>query len=213
MRGEASVWSWLVASAQPAGGGFRVTAPWPAMLVLPAKLHQGHPDWVTAACPVPRDSGGRRPGRGLAMDTSRDIRAAVYEELRVDPLIDTDDIEVKVLNGDVLLNGTVPSQAQCSEAAVAARRVGGVTAVHNLLDVAMPSQDYGDDAALGQLANRALAANVAVPAGVQASAREGSVVLTGMVSSSSQRVAAENAVAGCAGVLSISNDIVVESGP
>jgi osmotically-inducible protein OsmY len=147
------------------------------------------------------------------MDTSSDIRAAVYEELRVDPLIDTDDIEVELLNGDVLLNGTVPTQAQCSEAAVAAHRVGGVTAVHNLLGVALPSQDYGDDAALAQLANEALAANVAVPKGIQASAHEGNLVLTGTVSSSSQRVAAENAAAGCAGVLSIVNEIVVESGP
>lgn len=146
------------------------------------------------------------------MAASRDIRAAVYEELRVDPLIDTDDIEVEVLGGDVSLNGTVPSQAQCSEAAVAARRVGGVTAVHNLLDVALPSQYYGDDAALARLANQALAADAAVPEGVQASAREGNVIVTGMVSSSSQRVAAENAAAGTGGVLSVINEIVVKSG-
>jgi osmotically-inducible protein OsmY len=147
------------------------------------------------------------------MDASRDIRAAVCEELRVDPLIDTDDIEVEVLGGDVSLNGTVPSQAQCSEAAVAAHRVGGVTAVHNLLDVALPSQYYGDDAALAQLANQALAANAAVPEGIQASAREGNIILTGMVSSSSQRVAAENAAAGTGGVLSVINEIVVKSRP
>jgi osmotically-inducible protein OsmY len=147
------------------------------------------------------------------MDASKDVRAAVYEELSADPLIDTDDIEVEVLNGAVSLNGTVPSQAQCSEAAVAARRVLGVTAVHNLLDVALPSDDYGDDSALAQLANQALAANVSVPEGIQASAHEGSLLLTGTVSSSAQRVAAENAAAGCAGVLSITNEIVVENSP
>lgn len=145
------------------------------------------------------------------MDASRDIRAAVWEELRIDPLVDTDDIEVKVLDGAVLLNGTVPSQAQSSEATVAARRAGGVTVVHNLLAVALPSQDYGDDAALAQLANDALAANVTVPEGIQASAHEGSVVLTGTVRSPSQRVAAENAVNGCAGVVSIINEMVVAS--
>jgi osmotically-inducible protein OsmY len=146
------------------------------------------------------------------MGASREIRAAVSEELRVDPLIDTDDIEVKVFDGDVSLNGTVPSQAQRSEAAVAARRAGGVTTVHNLLDVALPSQDWGDDTALAQLVNQALAADAAVPEGIRAGAREGNVVLTGMVSSSSQRVAAENAAAGCGGVLSVINKIVVESG-
>ena len=133
------------------------------------------------------------------MDASTDIRTAVYGALVDDPLIDTDDIEVQVLNGDVLLNGTVPSQAQSSEATAAARRVVGVTAVHNLLGVALPSDDYGDDAALAQLASDALAANAGVPDGIEASAREGNLSLTGTVSSSAQRAAAEDAVAGCAG--------------
>lgn len=148
------------------------------------------------------------------MATSSDIRAAVYEELRVDPLIDTDDIQVEVLNGDVLLNGTVPTQAQSSEATVAARRAGGVTAVHNLLGLALPVEDYGDDAALAQLVSDAIAATVVGPEGIRVSAHQGNVVLTGIVSSSPQRVAAENAVAGCAGVVSISNEILVEiTGP
>ncbi len=144
------------------------------------------------------------------MAKSSDIGAAVYEELRVDPLVDTDDIEVRVLNGDVLLNGTVPSQAQSLEATVAARRVGGVTAVHNLLGVALPVEDYGDDAALAQLVSDALAATVAGSEGIRVSAYRGNVVLSGIVSSSAQRVDAENAVAGCAGVVSISNEILVE---
>jgi osmotically-inducible protein OsmY len=82
--------------------------------------------------------------------------------------------------------------------------------VDNLLGVALPSRDYGDDAALAQLANAALAANRAVPDGVQATAREGDVFLTGTVSVSAQRVAAEDAVADVAGVLSITNQIEVQ---
>jgi osmotically-inducible protein OsmY len=146
------------------------------------------------------------------MGAPRDIRAAVSEELRVDPLIDTDDIEVRVFDGDVSLNGTVPSRAQRSEAAAAARRVAGETAVHNLLDVALSSEDWGDDAALAQLVNQALGADAAVPDGIRASARDGNVVLTGLVSSAAQRVAAEDAAAGCGGVLSVINTIVVKGG-
>jgi len=52
----------------------------------------------------------------------RDIRAAVYEELVTDPRIDADGIVVDIFGGDITLNGTVPSQAQRSEAA---RRRGG----------------------------------------------------------------------------------------
>jgi BON domain len=100
----------------------------------------------------------------------RDIRAAVYLELDNDPLIDADDIEVEVVDGEVSLNGTVPSQDQVAAAAAAARRVAGVTGVDNLLGVALPSRDYGDDAALAQLANDALASDRAVPNGVRATA-------------------------------------------
>ena len=138
------------------------------------------------------------------------IRAAVHTELVTDPLIDADDIVVEVFDGAVSLNGTVPSQAQCSQAAAVARRVDGVTGVDNLLAVALPVGDFGDDAALAQLANQALATNRAVPAGVKATAREGSIFLTGTVSHTVQRVAAEDTVAGVAGVLSITNEIEVQ---
>ena len=111
-------------------------------------------------------------------------------ELATDPL-DADDIVVNVVNGAVSLNGTVPSQAQSAAATAAAHRVDGVTGVDNLLAVALPSGDYGDDAALAQLANQALAADPAVPDGVQATAREGSIFLTGTVSHNVQRAAAE----------------------
>jgi osmotically-inducible protein OsmY len=142
----------------------------------------------------------------------RDIRAAVYEELDADPLIDADNIEVEVVNGEVSLTGTVSDQNQRSEAAAAVQRVAGVNVVHNLLSVAVPSPDYGGDAVLARLVNDALAADHAVPEGVRATAREGDVTLTGAVSHSGQRVAAEDAAAGVAGVLSITNQIEVQDG-
>jgi osmotically-inducible protein OsmY len=138
----------------------------------------------------------------------RDIRAAVHEALVTDPRIDADDIVVDIFDGDVTLNGTVPSQAQRSEAA--ARRVAGAITVQNLLAVALPSNDYGDDTALAQLVNEALGANRAVPDGVRATCREGAVFLTGIVSLSAQRAAAEAAAAGVAGVFSITNQIEVQ---
>ena len=141
-----------------------------------------------------------------------DIRAAVQKELATDPRIDGDDIVVVVFNGEVSLDGTVPSQTQCSEAVAAAQRVTGVTAVHNLLAIALPSRDYGDDTALAQLVTEALAANRAVPDGVRATAREGDIFLTGTVSYSAQRAAAEDAVADVGGVLSITNQIEVQGG-
>ena len=46
------------------------------------------------------------------MTQTKDIRDAVENELGYDPLIDDSGITVKNINGDVALNGTVPSYPQ-----------------------------------------------------------------------------------------------------
>ncbi len=142
---------------------------------------------------------------------TKDIRDAVQKELDFDPLVDATGISVKNMNGDVALNGTVPSYPQYRQAAAAAKRVQGVTSVHNHLMVRLPAADYRDDAMLTTAANNALAQNVTVPADVEASASDGDVWLTGMVSYGFQRDAAEQAVAGLTGVRNIVNDIEIFS--
>jgi BON domain len=54
------------------------------------------------------------------MGKTKDVRDAVEAELAFDPLVDATGITVKNLNGDVALNGTVPSYPQYLEAAAAA---------------------------------------------------------------------------------------------
>src|SRR6266508_653920 len=105
------------------------------------------------------------------MGKNKDIREAVEAELGFDPLVDATDITVRNMNGDVALNGTVPSYPQYLEAAAAAQRVDGVKNVHNHLEVVLPPDDYRDDAMLTTAANNALTMNVTVPAAVEASAR------------------------------------------
>jgi len=143
------------------------------------------------------------------MGTDTNIEAAVQRELDRDPGVDAHDIVVEVMNGAVSLTGTVPSQAQSAEATAAAQRVTGVTRVDTLLAVALPADDYGDDTALARFANQALAATADVPDTVKASAQQGNVYLTGTVTRGSQRDAAQDAVAGVAGIRSITNKIDV----
>lgn len=143
------------------------------------------------------------------MSTDRNMAAAVQKELVSDPLLDAKDIVVEVTGGVVSLTGTVPSQAQRTEATAAARRVAGVTTVDAMLAVALPADDYGDDAVLTRLANQALAANAAVPDSVKATVSNGNLFLTGTVSRDGQRDAAQDAAASVAGVLSITNEIDV----
>ncbi len=140
------------------------------------------------------------------MGKTQDIREAVEAELAFDPLVDPADITVRNMNGDVAVDGTVPSYPQYLEAAAAAQRVGGVANVHNHLEVVLPPGDYRDDALLTTAANDALAANVTVPDGVEATANDGNLMLTGTVAYGSQRAAAELAVAGLTGVRNVKNE-------
>ena len=145
------------------------------------------------------------------MSQTKDIRDAVENELGYDPLIDDSDISEKNINGDVALNGTVPSYPQYLEAAAAARRVAGVKKVQNHLEVVLPAGDYRDDATLTTTANNALTLNIAVPDGVEATANNGNLTLTGTVSSGSERAAAEQAVTYLTGVRNVKDDIYIST--
>jgi osmotically-inducible protein OsmY len=147
------------------------------------------------------------------MGKTTDIRKAVEAELKFDPLVDDADIHAVNMNGDVALNGTVPSYPQYLEAAAAAQRVSGVKNVFNHLAVALPDADYRDDAMLTTAANNALMANVTVPDGVEATAEDGNVTLTGTAEYGAERAAAERAVAGLTGVRNIRDEIEISYDP
>jgi osmotically-inducible protein OsmY len=152
------------------------------------------------------------PGRISSMGKTKDIRAAVEAELDFDPRVEATDITVKNVNGEVALSGTVPSYPQYLAAAAAARRVAGVTGMHNHLQVRLPRGDYRDDSMLTTAANNALTSNTTVPPGIEATARDGNLELIGTVSNGSQRAAAERAVAELTGVRNIKDYIDIDPG-
>ena len=115
------------------------------------------------------------------MGKTTDVREAVEAELKYDPLVDDADVHVVNMGGDVALNGTVPSYPQYLAAAAGAQRVAGVKNVFNHLQVVLPDADFRDDAMLTTAANNALAQNVTVPDGVEATAEDGNLTLTGHV--------------------------------
>jgi osmotically-inducible protein OsmY len=143
------------------------------------------------------------------MGKTKDVRAAVEAELGFDPLVDSADITVRNISGNVALTGTVPNYPQYLEAAAAAQRVAGVTGVDNHLMVVLHERDYRDDVKLATAANNALAQNVTVPEDVEATANQGNITLTGTVHYITERDAAETTVAGLAGVRNVENCIDV----
>ena len=143
------------------------------------------------------------------MGKNTDIREATEAELDFDPLVDATNITVMNMNGEVALHGTVPSYPQYLEAAAAAQRIDGVKNVHNHLEVVLPPDDYRDDALLTTAANNALTLNITVPDGIEATADDGNLTLTGTAANGAQRIAAEQAVAGLTGVRDVRDHIEI----
>src|SRR5579862_3586417 len=69
------------------------------------------------------------------LKTDNDIKRDVEAELRWDPQIDDTDIAVKTTHSVVTLTGFVRSYAEKYHAAGAAKRVAGVTALANDIEV------------------------------------------------------------------------------
>ena len=137
------------------------------------------------------------------------ISDAVVDALTFDPDVDASDITVEDRDGEVVLAGSVPSYPQYLEAAAVARRVPGVSRVHNYLEVALPPGDYRDGPTLTAMANDALTLGRTVAVGVEATAKNGDVTLTGAVRCGTERAAAEALIAGLTGVRAVTDDIQI----
>ena len=127
--------------------------------------------------------------------------------------MDGTDITVSVEGGRVTLHGTVTRFRQKLEADNAARRVFGVTAISNFLEVHIPDQDRRADADVRADVRQALALNDLIPATVQASVEAGLVTLSGIVAWQFQRNEAELACAAVPGVMGVDVAISLRPAP
>jgi osmotically-inducible protein OsmY len=141
------------------------------------------------------------------------LRAEVAAELSWDPRVDGTDIAVSVEGGRVTLHGTVTRFRQKREADNAARRVYGVIAISNFLEVRIPDQDRRADADVRADVGQALALNDLIPATVQASVDAGLVTLSGVAAWQFQRDEAELACAAVPGVVGVDVAISLRPAP
>src|SRR5258708_36736965 len=79
------------------------------------------------------------------MKSDEEIERDVRDELKWDPDLDADDIAVSVKNGVVTLAGFVKRYSDRLEAEAAAKRVAGVIAVANDIEVRLPAIDQRPD--------------------------------------------------------------------
>lgn len=137
-----------------------------------------------------------------------DIHKDILDELKWAPEIDETDIGVIVNNGSVILSGTVPTYMAKTEAKSAAKRIKGVRAVADEIQVKLPSQLAGTDGDLAQRIATLFTWNSQIPGDdVKAEVRDGIVTLTGDVDWQYQKEYIEHQVEGIDGIRLLINTI------
>jgi osmotically-inducible protein OsmY len=135
-----------------------------------------------------------------------DIKRDVEEELRYDPDLDATDIAVSVKDGVVTLIGFVKSYSEKWQAEQAAKRVAGVAAVANDIEVRLPDSDARPDPEIARDLVAELKTWLPVSSkNIKATVKNGWVTLEGEVEWNYQREYAEQAVRRIKGVRGISN--------
>ncbi|MDB5310452.1 MAG: Transport-associated protein [Gemmataceae bacterium] len=147
----------------------------------------------------------------LATMTDTDLQRDVLDELKWEPSVNAAHIGVSVKDGVVTLTGHVSSYAEKYAAEKAAKRVHGVKAVANELDVKLPGTSKRTDEDIAAACVTALKANISVPYDkIKVTVSGGWVTLEGEAEWQYQKTAAESAVRYLPGVTGVTNLITVK---
>jgi osmotically-inducible protein OsmY len=144
------------------------------------------------------------------MKSDMELKQDVVNELKWEPSVNEAHIGVSVKDGVVTLTGHVPSFAEKYGAEKAAKRVYGVEAVADELDVKLPGSSKRTDEDIAQACVTALKTNFKVPdEKIKVVVNNGWVTLEGEVEWQYQREAALDAVRYLTGVSGVSHNIRV----
>jgi osmotically-inducible protein OsmY len=146
------------------------------------------------------------------MKTDSQLQHDVMEELKWEPQVDHSQIGVAAKDGVVTLTGFVPSFAQKIAAEKAARRVSGVRAVAQEIEVRFTSDPKTADAEIAQRILDIFAWDVTIPdERLTVKVEHGWVTLEGEVDWNYQKAAAFKAAGKIGGVKGVSNYVEVRA--
>lgn len=146
------------------------------------------------------------------MTTSNPLRKSVEDALSWTPDLDERRIGVAAEDGVVTLTGHVPSYAEKMIAERTAKRVHGVRALANDLDIDLPGDSHRTDTEIAEAAANSLKWATLVPhERIKVTLHNGWVSLEGEVEWKYQREAAYNTVRHLMGIKGIDNLIAVKS--
>jgi len=140
------------------------------------------------------------------------LRQLVIDELEFEPSIDATSIGVAAHDGVVTLTGHVRSYAEKVSSLQAARRVKGVRAIAQEIEVRYPGEIKTSDEEIAQRVLSVLKWDAMIPEDrVNVTLQKGWVNLSGTLDWQYQKKAAEDAVRKLFGVIGVTNSISVKS--
>jgi osmotically-inducible protein OsmY len=144
------------------------------------------------------------------MKSNETLQRDVQESIKWEPLLHAAQIGVIAKNGIVTLTGTVDSYAKKMEAETATKKVAGVKAIVEKIEI-----DYGlfgkiTDDKIAEDILKEFKSNLTVPSNsIKVTVENGWVTLEGNVNWNYQREATKNSVTNLMGVRGISNNIKI----
>jgi osmotically-inducible protein OsmY len=138
--------------------------------------------------------------------TDMELKDDVIAELKYEPIVKVTDIGVLVKNGTVTLNGYVSSYVEKLEAVQAVKRIAGVKAIADDIEIQLPDSYHRTDSDIAAAANNQINWATLIPPGnVRVTVREGLITLEGEVEEWHQKTLAANVVRHLLGVKGVSN--------
>ena len=142
--------------------------------------------------------------------TDSQLRQDIIDEFEFDPTFDGEHIGVAVDKNVVSLTGHVTSYAQKVAAIAAARRVKGVHAIAENIEVRYPFQAKIADDQIAKRAMDILKWDVLVPETIDVLVQDGWITLSGVANWFYEKTAAEDDVRKLSGVNGVTNSITIK---
>lgn len=147
------------------------------------------------------------------MKNNEELQSDVQNAIKWEPLLHSAEIGVTVKDGVVSLTGVVDSYAKKMEAECATKKVIGVKAIVEKIEVKFPNSWSKTDVEIANEVLSALTSNWGVPKEkkIGVKVENGWVSLSGELSWNYQKEAAASAVKYLPGVKGVTNDILIKS--
>ena len=146
------------------------------------------------------------------MDKNEQLQKDVQEAIKWEPLLNAAEIGVTAKNGVVTLTGVVDNYSKKIEAENAAKKVNGVKAVAEDIQIDFGGSDKLNDTEIAKEIMNVFNSNWEVPGElIKVQVENGWVTLDGDVSWNFEREAAKKAIVHLAGIVDVANNIRIRS--